>query len=212
MSLVPLSRDEGSNRATLETPRPKTSPCAPAPPPTDPPATGAPPPEAAPTSRLDQPCPSPKSPPASSAPIAAARSSSPKAASPAAPAATPAAAKQMQEEERWTIYRWATERGITPQVAYSWRKQGLPVDPENRIKPTEADRWLEERLSSKRRRRTVLGQDSDRDAWFRKLKDDEAESKANAFASLTFLRSQGRTLSKGSQIEFIDFDLATGCA
>jgi hypothetical protein len=113
--------------------------------------------------------------------------------------------------EEVTIYRWAVDKGITPQVAYKWRSSGLPVTKSGKVIPASADRWLTRKRASPRRRLVqpiptrTRNTDVDVKTWLRSLEEHEEESIAKALASLTFLRSQGRTLAKGSQVKFLDF-------
>ncbi len=111
--------------------------------------------------------------------------------------------------EAITIYRWARERGIRPQDAYGWRRKGLPIDSNGRVEIARADEWLAShkinpRVSSPRQEADVSPA-TDGSSFLEQLQDEEPESIVRGVASLTFLRSQGRTLAKGSQRKFLDF-------
>lgn len=108
---------------------------------------------------------------------------------------------------RITIYRWATQRGIVPQVAYNWRKSGLPVDADNRVDPDEADDWLS------RRHRPQRGREAGESVRSRRINEAiplpslaarEEESIVKGLCSLGFLRAQARTLASRSQEVFVD--------
>jgi hypothetical protein len=106
---------------------------------------------------------------------------------------------------RITIYRWAKDRGIIPQVAYSWRRLGLPVDSDGRIDPEKADVWLRSRGEERRHRRTRRAVPvPDRHALVSELAAREEESVVKGLCSLGFLRAQGRTLAAHSQRVFCD--------
>jgi len=106
---------------------------------------------------------------------------------------------------RITIYRWAKDRGIVPQVAYSWRRVGLPVGGEGRVDPEKADVWLRSRREERRYRRPRrTAPVSDKHALLSELAAREEESVVKGLCSLGFSRAQGRTLAAQSQRVFCD--------
>ena len=108
---------------------------------------------------------------------------------------------------RVTIYRWAVSRQITPQTAYRWRKQGLPTDSAGRVDPAEADDWLSARKKRTQTRNMAVGRSNQPILEVDELRAREPEAICRSFASLNFLRAQGRTLAKGSQELFCAFAL-----
>lgn len=105
-----------------------------------------------------------------------------------------------------TIYRWAKDRGVRPQVAYSWRDRGLPTDERGKVDPAEADAWLAHRRRHAHRQRGSAAPAAGQTGWtLADLAARETESIIRGLASLAFLRAQGRTLARGSQELFIEF-------
>lgn len=99
-----------------------------------------------------------------------------------------------------TIYRWAKDRGVRPQVAYSWRDRGLPTDERGRVDPAQADAWLAHRRRHAHREQGSAAPGARQTVWTSAdLAARETESIVRGLASLAFLRAQGRTLARGSQ-------------
>lgn len=104
-----------------------------------------------------------------------------------------------------TIYRWAVDRGVTPQVAYGWRRSGLPVEEDGKVHTDKADEWLAHRREALQRRpRHPMERRLDEHLPILQLAAFEEESVVRGLCSLGFLRAQGRTLASQSQHVFAD--------